>query len=1109
MPPVSQRVPDLLGGVSQLAPHRRRPNELEDSLNALHSPLRGFGKRPPTVHVAQLSASISALTDAKIFPLDYGTGQKFFAAIVDGDLKVWSRDGVEQNVSFPHGKLYLNTPADLPHGLLEDFTDTNAVELRNHTATPFLWTRQYLSSGSADPATIQGNTLTQTDSTGITMTYSADAGLTDINDYRLSVRGRLTVDNVNAFLEIAVRVQEATGAGYYLRIHSNTPTVDVDIIRRSSWSDTSGTTVATFNTDASFLPTDDHTYAVECEANTFRAYVDGVEVASGVDATYPTSSIVGLKIGGGNVGSRRWVIDDYELTWAENLPSDALGVIRTVTTGRRTFIVNRNKKILRDTTQKAAVQTPQAILYVEQADYSTVYSVTLDGTAVSYETQAGADAGARRDIGTDTIAQEIYELLVSTFSSFTFTLYGSMIRVVRTDSSDFTISAKDGLGDNGLRAVKGIVQSSQDLPLRCINGFVLEVAGEADSAQDNYWVKFDTDGSDDFRGVWKECARPGTAIALDASTMPHELVYSDRKTPEMEAAGFPASPVVSLGGNITKDYESWSATLNGADISNTALPVLDDHGDDIFVNFEDTNGGPIKFGCTFGVDTTKLTKGETMILTFAYNDGAASTNWTTFYTALFGPGEYGRRTAEAEVAANLGVNFDVRVMVEYDNGATPASKGRLTFLPNQMGVWYYNYSARDLTWQTDLVYPAGTEWSVTVDALTPVTYTQTEDMTGAEIAAALEPGIEALAGIDSSIVSLPTGTAIRITKTGGGLPTVVVASTFAAGTTFWNPELDFGYADNELIGYTLKNLSDGSEGAITSNTQNLIVVDALAGGVDNTFHDGDLCVVVDASDTFTFRQVDWKEREAGDSITNPWPSFVDNYVRDLFFHRGRLGMLSAGNIILSETTVPDNFFRTVTTDLIDTDPIDVMWAGNEATQFHSAVPWNGDIVCFGDRVQIVPRGEPVLSPKTIRLEQLSAYPCDPTLHPASAGRWVFFGRSTDSEARISALGISPRTRVAEAVPVSGDLADFLAGSPQFLAADSDLQQLFLVTDTDQKNLFHMRYTMGDDQPPAYSWGKWTFTGEVLGMVVIEATLYLIMLYSDGVYLETLSLSENY
>ena len=75
--------------------------------------------------------------------------------------------------------------------------------------------------------------------------------------------------------------------------------------------------------------------------------------------------------------------------------------------------------------------------------------------------------------------------------------------------------------------------------------------------------------------------------------------------------------------------------------------------------------------------------------------------------------------------------------------------------------------------------------------------------------------------------------------------------------------------------------------------------------------------------TWTYSRVDWESRSAGDDLTSPNPSFVDGRLTEIFFYENRLGLASDANIILSESSEPESFYRTTVLSLPPSDPIDV------------------------------------------------------------------------------------------------------------------------------------------------------------------------------------------
>jgi hypothetical protein len=107
MPLISQKVPNLLGGVSQQDERLRRPNQGDEQLNGLSDPSRGLSKRPPSEYVALLDATVASYDTAWVHTINRDLDDKYRVILRDGDLKVFDWDGNEVTVVFPEGKAYL------------------------------------------------------------------------------------------------------------------------------------------------------------------------------------------------------------------------------------------------------------------------------------------------------------------------------------------------------------------------------------------------------------------------------------------------------------------------------------------------------------------------------------------------------------------------------------------------------------------------------------------------------------------------------------------------------------------------------------------------------------------------------------------------------------------------------------------------------------------------------------------------------------------------------------------------------------------------------------------------------------------------------------------
>ena len=128
----------------------------------------------------------------------------------------------------------------------------------------------------------------------------------------------------------------------------------------------------------------------------------------------------------------------------------------------------------------------------------------------------------------------------------TFTRYGSVIHIQSNDSTDFQVEVGDSHGNEHLLVFKDETPDFKKLPVEGPNDFVIEVSGDNQKAQDDYYVKFND-------GVWKETTEPNTLISLDAATLPHklsklvsgdfqfdEVSYADRQVGNDDTNPFPS-----------------------------------------------------------------------------------------------------------------------------------------------------------------------------------------------------------------------------------------------------------------------------------------------------------------------------------------------------------------------------------------------------------------------------------------------------------------------------------------------------------------------------------------------------------------------------------------
>ena len=179
--------------------------------------------------------------------------------------------------------------------------------------------------------------------------------------------------------------------------------------------------------------------------------------------------------------------------------------------------------------------------------YSVAPTITFSGGG-------GSAAAATAQIATSGISQTIEEQNAA---------------ILITGTSDFDISAKDGLADQGLGLIYKEVSNITDLPAKAFNGFRVKVKGDTELVQDDYYVKFVTKEDKEVlwhygEGTWVEDVGYGVKTEINATTMPLQLV-----------------PDATFN-TWTLDVTDWTDRLVGDDDTNPAPTFVGSKINDMF-----------------------------------------------------------------------------------------------------------------------------------------------------------------------------------------------------------------------------------------------------------------------------------------------------------------------------------------------------------------------------------------------------------------------------------------------------------------------------------------------------------------------------------------------
>jgi hypothetical protein len=193
-----------------------------------------------------------------------------------------------------------------------------------------------------------------------------------------------------------------------------------------------------------------------------------------------------------------------------------------VTVADYTILTNKLVGVAEGTLASATV-VPALYVMVRQGVIDMDYTITLNGTNYTYS--IGNSAGVNQ---TDAIAAGL-KALVDAIGTFTTTQTGNLLKIVKTDSSDFTWSVTDTYGDQCLFGFRDTVQRFEELPRKFVENVTIKIQGDPETPNDGWYVKWQKDDSYS-DGVWVETRAHNIYTGFNAGTMPHTLVRNTDAT---------------------------------------------------------------------------------------------------------------------------------------------------------------------------------------------------------------------------------------------------------------------------------------------------------------------------------------------------------------------------------------------------------------------------------------------------------------------------------------------------------------------------------------------------------------------------------------------------
>ena len=257
--------------------------------------------------------------------------------------------------------------------------------------------------------------------------------------------------------------------------------------------------------------------------------------------------------------------------------------------------------------------------------------------------------------------------------------------------------------------------------------------------------------------------------------------------------------------------------------------------------------------------------------------------------------------------------------------------------------------------------------------------------------------------------------------------------------------------------------------------------------------------------TFTFVKLDqttanaqgndnyWKNREVGDDVSNPFPTFKGNEIQEIFFHRNRLGFISGENVVISQPGSYFNFFVVSAISASDDNPIDITVSDVKPAFINHTLPIQKGLLMFSDNGQFLLFTESdIFSPKTARLKKVSSYECDSTIQPVDLGTSVLFTSNVAAYARAFEATILDDDTPPQILEQTRVVPEFL---PKNITKSANSVPIGIVTygQRGSTNVFHYKYYQTGQRREQSAWYSWTLTGTMQHILYTGGSFFTVTL----------------
>ena len=247
------------------------------------------------------------------------------------------------------------------------------------------------------------------------------------------------------------------------------------------------------------------------------------------------------------------------------------------------------------------------------------------------------------------------------------------------------------------------------------------------------------------------------------------------------------------------------------------------------------------------------------------------------------------------------------------------------------------------------------------------------------------------------------------------------------------------------------------------------------------------------ANTFEFRKNVWNTRSCGDADSNPDPTFVGNSINGMFLFKGRLGLLSEENAILSGVTVFEDYYLTTVVQPLASDPIDVASVTGRVSTLYHAASFSDELVLFSDKQQFRLSSGVVLSAETVGITNSTSYPCSTLVAPVVVGSSAYFTADGATNTIAREVYIDGTRDTVNGEDIAVQIPSYIPKNIRALTASTQADVFLALSDDEPNTLYVHKWYNASGKKIQSAWCKWEFdpTITIVGMGFLDSYLYLV------------------